>query len=76
MEVGMLWFDDDPERDLMTKVRRAADYYRQKYGRMPTVCQVNPAEGPPVGRIFGISIQSSSKVLVGHLWLGVEEERC
>ncbi len=76
MEVGMLWFDDNPGRDLPAKVQRAADYYRQKYGRVPTVCQVNPAEGPLPDRVGGISLRRSSTVLQGHLWLGVEEIPC
>jgi len=76
MEIGTLWFDDNPTRDLATKLQCAAEYYRQKYGRIPTVCQVNPAEGLAPDRVSGISVQRSTKVLLGHLWLGVEEVSC
>lgn len=73
MEIGMLWFDDDPKRDLPAKVQRAADYYRGKYGRMPTACQVNPIEGTGSERVGGIAVERSTKVLPSHLWLGTEE---
>ena len=42
MNVGMLWFDNDPRTALTTKVARAADYYRQKYGLVPDLCLVEP----------------------------------
>jgi len=36
---GLLWYD--PE-DWATAIGRAADRYREKYGRWPNVCEVNP----------------------------------
>lgn len=42
MNIGMLWFDNDPKVSLDTKVERAASYYRNKYGRSPNVCFVHP----------------------------------
>jgi hypothetical protein len=46
MNVGMLWFDNDPRTALEGKVARAADYYRTKYGRTPTLCFVHPSMLP------------------------------
>ena len=43
MNVGMLWFDNDPRTALPVKVARAADYYRRKYGLVPDVCLVHPS---------------------------------
>jgi hypothetical protein len=43
MKIGMLWFDNDLKAELETKVERAADYYRKKYGAAPTVCFVHPS---------------------------------
>jgi len=43
MNIGMLWFDNDPKVGLTTKVERAAAYYRTKYGRSPTLCFVHPS---------------------------------
>ena len=43
MRVGMLWFDDDDRRSVEEKVHRAAGYYQDKYGKMPTLCFVHPS---------------------------------
>jgi hypothetical protein len=42
MNVGMLWFDNDPRAALEAKVARAAAYYRNKYGSAPNLCFVHP----------------------------------
>jgi hypothetical protein len=42
----MLWFDNDPKSELHQKLERAADYYRTKYGKAPTVCFVHPSMLP------------------------------
>ena len=31
MDTGMLWFDNDPRKDLVTKINLASDYYFKKY---------------------------------------------
>ena len=49
MNIGMLWFDNDPKAGLDTKVERAAVYYRNKYGRAPTLCYVHPSMLPTGG---------------------------
>ena len=46
MNVGMLWFDNDPKTELDDKIKRAANYYREKYGNPPTVCFVHPSMMP------------------------------
>ena len=43
MDTGMLWFDNDPRKDLNTKINLAADYYFKKYGRKPDLCFVHPS---------------------------------
>jgi hypothetical protein len=46
MNLGMLWFDNDPKVTLEIKVQRAAAYYRHKYGKTPTLCFVHPTMFP------------------------------
>lgn len=46
MNLGMLWFDNDPKVTLDVKVQRAAAYYRHKYGKTPTLCFVHPTMFP------------------------------
>lgn len=76
MMTGMLWFDNDPKTGLTAKVERAADYYRQKYGRTPDLCLVHPSmlteSSAEVGKIV---VRPYRPVLPGHLWLGVDETR-
>ena len=42
MKTGLLWFDDDPRKQLEEKVLRAATHYGHKYGHSPTLCFVHP----------------------------------
>ena len=72
MDVGMLWFDDDPKRGLEEKIARAVAHYRDKYGQAPTLCFVNPGTlngGPDVAA--GVQVRSARSVLPNHFWVGV-----
>lgn len=80
MEIGMLWFDNDKQVDLMTKISRAVQYYIQKYGKTPNICYVNPAMLPEKSEKTGntagklpvkIEIKTSNLVLPNHFWLGI-----
>jgi hypothetical protein len=74
METGMLWFDNDPKTALTVKIERAADYYRQKYGRIPDLCLVHPSMLGENAQIEGkITIRPYRPVLPGHLWIGIAE---
>jgi hypothetical protein len=63
----MLWFDNDQKAPLNTKVERAAAYYRQKYGKMPTLCFVHPSmlntvsETPPNGAAVETTAEAASQ---------------
>jgi hypothetical protein len=79
MNVGMLWFDNDPRTPLFAKVSRAADYYHQKYGRNPDMCLVHPTmlgECPALvgGCVGKVAICSNRSIMPGHLWIGTEEK--
>jgi len=72
MDIGMLWYDDDSKRPFSEKVARAVDYYKAKYGSVPTVCFVNPAslkDSPEMAA--GVQIRAARNVMVDHFWLGV-----
>ncbi len=72
MDIGMLWLDDDKGRPFEEKVKRAADYYKEKYGRLPELCLVNTSmlseQKKKVGRI---EVQPTRTVLPNHFWLGM-----
>ena len=79
MNIGMLWFDNDTKVDFFTRVERAAVYYRQKYGKTPTVCYVHPSmipqkvEATPKSpmKSGNIEVRENQSVLPNHFWIGV-----
>ncbi len=82
MKVGLLWYDDDKERTLEEKVRRAVDHYRQKYDESPTLCLVNPSlvdhsggdvSGQGHRMVDAIELRTAHNVLPHHFWIGVAE---
>jgi hypothetical protein len=80
MKVGLLWFDDDPQRELEQKVLRAATHYEHKYGRLPDLCFVHPSAlggngKRPVKKAGGVEIRPGHSVLLHHFWLGVAEDK-
>jgi hypothetical protein len=75
MHTGMLWFDNDPRTPLAAKIQKAAEYYRQKYGRQPDLCLVNPTmlQNEKINE-ERITVRPYRPVLPGHLWIGVEDQ--
>lgn len=72
MEVGMLWFDNDSKSDLSSKVKKAAEYYRNKYGQDPNLCYVHPSMIPDESvKAEQISIFSKHTIIPNHFWIGV-----
>jgi hypothetical protein len=72
MRVGMLWFDDSTQRDLDTKIGRAASHYKAKYGMSPTTCYVHPSmllEGTAL--LAGMDVRANNMILPNHFWLGI-----
>ncbi len=82
MEVGLLWYDGDPKRPLEDKIGRAAERYRQKYGRWPNTCYVHPqvVDGQASGGLClacqaksapaTIRVLPAANILVHHFWVG------
>jgi hypothetical protein len=81
MQEGLLWYDDNPGRDLTEKVGQAVRRYRQKFGASPNVCYVHQATLQPsddtgngkVRKVGGVRVSSSPTVLRHHFWVGQEE---
>ncbi len=74
MDIGMLWFDNNKQTNLTQKIERAVRYYREKYGRLPDLCYVNPKaldEKEHVD-ISGIEVRSAGNILPGHFWIGMK----
>ena len=82
MKTGLLWFDDDPRKDLEEKVLRAAAHYESKYGRAPDLCYVHPSafgdngNGKPKTKKAGkVEIRPGRSVLQHHFWLGMATKK-
>lgn len=72
MNVGMMWLDADAKRPFAEKVQRAAEYYKEKYGRFPTCCYVNKAALDGETKVGKILIKPINAMLPNHFWLGIE----
>ncbi len=80
MKQGLLWYDDNPGRDLADKVRQATQRYRKKFGAAPNICYVHPLAlngngNGKVHKVGRVHVAPLSSVLRHHFWLGQEERR-
>jgi hypothetical protein len=73
MDIGMLWRDDDKERSLEEKVKRAVTYYREKYGRMPNTCFVHMGMLPNELRVDKVVVRPAKDILPQHFWIGIQK---
>ncbi len=75
MNIGLLWFDDDPKHSLADKVRAASAHYQRRFGQTPTMCYVHPGALGKSDRqvVAGVEVAAGRAVLPNHLWLGVTE---
>jgi len=73
MNTGMLWFDNDPQIDIRSKINRAIAYYQKKYGQTPDLCYVHPSMLPG-NSIFstGVDVQPDQMILPNHFWIGLK----
>ncbi|HOE69762.1 MAG TPA: hypothetical protein PLE10_09845 [Brevefilum sp.] len=75
MEIGLLWFDNNPKLGLHEKVVGAAAYYQRKYRQQPNLCFVHPSMIPDAGVQAGsILIRSNLMIRPDHFWIGIAEE--
>lgn len=75
MDIGMLWFDNTPNKPLDKKVQEAAAFYAKKYGRTPNLAFVNPATSStqaPIPSVEDVTIITSKTILPNHIWIGVK----
>jgi len=78
MNIGMLWFDNDPRTTLSVKIQKAMDYYNKKFGRIPDLCLVHPSmmdTGQKQFELGKLIIRPYRSVMPGHFWIGVEDQK-
>ncbi len=79
MNIGMLWFDNDPKTELNAKIERATSYYRNKYDKTPNVCFVHPSmigasptsNGNETLKSGNVEVRISPSIRPNHFWIGV-----
>lgn len=73
MQVGLMWYDDDPRKTLDAKIEQAAARYHEKYGSTPTACYVSTAAGASTGMRNGVRVAPLRTLRANYLWIGVED---
>lgn len=84
MDIGLLWFDNDPKTVLEEKIRRAAGRYHRKFGQPATLVQANAGTlgelsslAPPFEIELddtALKVVAAGNVLPHHFWVGVASE--
>ncbi len=72
MEIGMLWLDADKSRSFEEKVKRAVDYYKDKYGRFPELCVVNANMVNDEKKVGRVQVVPQKTIQPNHFWLGMK----
>jgi hypothetical protein len=80
MRIGLLWFDNDPQRGLAAKIAEAARHYNEKFGSSPDTCYVNQTQLTSQGQAVALAgdfsatlrVVPSQSILPHHFWVGVE----
>jgi hypothetical protein len=75
MQIGLMWYDDDPRKTLDAKIEQAIARYHEKYGHAPNACYVNPAAVAIENRHNGMRVIPARTIRPGYLWVGVEEKQ-
>jgi hypothetical protein len=76
MLTGIFWLDDGTGRGLEQAVSRAAETFRSRFHREPTLCLVPPGmlhEGRT--RLRGLAVREHATLPPRHLWIGIEDAR-
>ena len=71
MEIGMLWLDADRSRSFEDKVKRAVEYYKEKYGRFPELCFVNDIMVEDEKKVGRVRVVRQKTIMPDHFWLGM-----
>jgi hypothetical protein len=70
MTEGLLWYDADAKRPTGQKIDDAVNRYRERLGRAPNCCHVNPAE---LVEHAAVQVVANPRVVRHHYWIGVDE---
>ena len=77
MDIGLLWYDDDPKKKLGVKIVEAATRYQKRFGATPNVCHVCGGKSEERWQVviddnLTIAIVPNPAIRLNYYWLGVE----
>jgi len=72
MHTGMGWLNN-ANLALAENIRKAGEYYKNKYGRLPELCFVHPSMLRDSEQVAGITVRPWRYILPGNLWIGIED---
>jgi len=70
MNIGLSWFDNSKD-PIETKIKKAVEFYHNKYKKVANMVWINPSMPTPEP-ISGIQIKTSKSILPNHFWIGRE----
>ncbi len=68
---GIQTFDDIGEK-LETRLRRAIDRYKEKFGKKPTHCKVSESDVVGEVEMMGVTVIGAREFVHGNMLVGVE----
>ena len=78
MNIGLLWYDDDPKKTLERKIGDAVARYQERFGALPNACHVH-GEGTEARRQATVgerqlALVPNRAIRAHHYWVGAEQE--
>lgn len=74
MREGLLWYDKDPNRQLVDKINRAAERYQAKLRHKPTICYLSVEDyDDKIQEVNGILLKPVNNIRPHHFLIGVEQ---
>lgn len=74
MDIGLLWYDNDPKLTLSQRLSRAAEYCENKYNIIVDHCELNPVMETKEQLPSGITVLYKQYILPNYFWVGKEKE--
>ena len=76
MEVGELFYIENPSLNLEQRVLWAAKRYQKKFGQQPTLVMLHPSLLKAGQKRLGrLRLEAKKSVLPNYLWIGVPADR-
>ena len=75
MRQGMLWYDNEKQKEMQEKISGAIAFFQSKYGQIPQACYVHPEElKSEILLDEKVKIQTNERMIKNHIWLEFPEE--